>query len=211
MLIGHFSDLHGNLKNLLAFEGKPDVWLNTGDLFPDCPEDPYIGTTPRGKTGLYQKQWFHKNKDAFLRKLDGVPLITCMGNHDAVDLHKYLEHLHPTYRLTPQGFDLLGVRWAGFGETPLELDQVGLSELATQTLSSNPQIVATHAPPSHVLCGSNPSWGLRGLNQLLEAGGHTVRMHFFGHVHEMGGIGDRKWGVQFVNGACRVRGWHFEP
>lgn len=210
MLIAHLSDLHGNLRHFLAFEGKPDVWLNTGDLFPDFPLDPYIGSAPREKTKLYQKQWFHKNKDAILRKLDGIPLITCMGNHDGVDLHKYMEHIHPTYTITPKGFDLLGVRWAGFGETPLEMDQMGLEEMTVRSLASKPQILVTHAPPSGVLCGVNQSWGLMGARRLLESGGHTVRMHFFGHIHEDGGKGDYRWGIQFVNGACRVRGWHFE-
>lgn len=210
MIIGHFSDLHGNLTRLLALQGKPDVWVNSGDLFPDCPDDPYLGTTPREKTRLYQKQWFHKNKDAFLRKLDGIPLITCMGNHDGVDLHKYMEHLHPTYRLTPEGFDLLGVRWAGFGETPLEMDQMGLEEMAVKTLASKPQILVTHAPPSGVLCGGQPSWGLMGMRRLLEAGGHTVKMHFFGHIHENGGTGNHQWGIQFVNGARNARNWIYD-
>ena len=37
MLIGHFSDLHGNLTALFNSPIQPDVWVDTGDFFPDDP------------------------------------------------------------------------------------------------------------------------------------------------------------------------------
>ena len=65
MKILHSSDLHGSYKELLmALEGDFDVWVDTGDFFPNKTRgDRNIETS-------FQNKWFSWNKwcrnDAFL-------------------------------------------------------------------------------------------------------------------------------------------------
>lgn len=204
MLVGHFSDLHGNLNRLLASSEKPDVWVNSGDFFPDDPLYPY--GTPKALARKYQKVWFLQNRPRFLERLGGAPLLTLGGNHDSHDLYSLLRHLYPVHSLDLEPVEVGGLRWAGFGQTPLDTPRFVLDEFAERVVRSQPDVLVTHAPPSEVLCGGHSDWGLEGLEELLSRSPRPPRVHLFGHIHPDGGRDQTAaYGTRYYNGACRVR------
>lgn len=205
MLIGHFSDLHGDLRALLHAPQQPDVWVDSGDFFPDDPTYGY--GSPNEQVNHYQRKWFNGVREEFLERLGGKPLLTLQGNHDDVSLYGLLRHRkYPVFEVTPEGVDVAGVRWAGFGYTPLQLGPELLLRLLHASLAAQPQVLVTHAPPHDVLCGGKPDWGLPCLSATLRSDGHRVKLHLFGHVHEDGGrMQETAWGVRHYNGARKMR------
>lgn len=204
MLIGHFSDLHGNLTALFNSPIQPDVWVDTGDFFPD---DPVYGYgSPNEKASKYQLKWFNGVREKFLERLGGKPLITVSGNHDDTSLYKRLRfRKYPVFEPTPEGIEVAGVRWAGFSGTPLDCPKFILDACIDGALASGASVLITHAPPDGILCDGDPTWGLEGLSARLRGGVTPIRHHLFGHVH--GGGGKRMedvWGVRYYNGARRV-------
>lgn len=209
MRVGHFSDLHGDLKVVSVFvekHGRPDLWICTGDFFPNQPT-----LTDRSEEE-YQGRWFRRESSSFLRALGDVPVIWCPGNHDFVDARTVIPHAH---HITPDGFlDLMGHRFSGFREIPYingrwkgEIQELDFVSIIDDALSHDPDILVTHTPPYGILgCTSSlDEVGSTTLAQYLMYVEHKIKHHFFGHIHECGGQSVEEGGIEFHNSACCVR------
>lgn len=188
----HSSDLHGDLDRLLLTTEPFDLWLDTGDFFPNSrppgPE-PYDDRTERE----HQLRWLtaHGRLTRLTQWLGSRPLLTVAGNHDHADLGLTLREAGLTvHRLTPHGLTQFGYRWAGFREVPaLRGDGVGETNLFETIFSdiqrTQPELLATHAPAAGVL---DPGRGLAipGLAERLREL-PDLRLHLFGHEHRTGG------------------------
>jgi len=211
MKVLHSSDLHGRYKKLLCFEEPFDLWVDTGDFFPNKGRRPATGyrIVPWLERSYQSKWWRWKSLGSRLaRWLDGRPMISVSGNHDFVSLAVLLQaagaHAHAVQ--TERAVDVAGLRWAGFrdipymdGEWPGEAHTFG--EAVDGALAQRPDILLTHAPPAGVL---DDGEGIPELATALRA--HPgPRAHLFGHVHHHGGQETTLGSVRCVNGAEGVR------
>lgn len=211
MRVGHFSDLHGRYKVLdqILDSDLPDVWLSTGDFFPN---------KTRGELSVetrWQTNWWGHKSPSVVSRLRGRPILVVDGNHDFVNLASLLRRDGvQALGITPDGLDWGGLRWAGFREIPYiegtwmgEETQRGLTPLAYRALASGPDVLVTHAPPRGVLDEGEEGYGVDALAEFLPDPRirGKVRHHFFGHVHATGGQDQEKWGIQFHNSATCLR------
>jgi Icc-related predicted phosphoesterase len=200
MRIGHFSDLHGRLETLENATEAPDVWVCSGDIFPN---------KTRGIASVevqFQSNWFLSQN--FPRLLKGKPLLYVPGNHDYANLADLLrEQGYPAETITVEGITFNGVRFAGFREVPYiqgewngESRNVELSAIAVELFNNPPDVLVTHAPPGGIL-GDGHTAGIAALTSLLTYSPHDVKAHLFGHIHEDGGKTIEELGVRFYNSA----------
>lgn len=204
MKIGYFSDLHGDLRSLKALETRyADVMVCGGDLFPDGPGGYGAAYNVREE---YQLKWWNKHKNSFIESMDGKPVLWVRGNHDVCSLYKLMQHIYPdVHDITPSGVVIDGIRFSGFGNTPVDTDNLTIDRLILKTLDSNPDVLVTHGPPSTILDHGRPEWGLNGLAHYLRNKKHSIKLHLFGHVHEDGGKNQKaSYGTAFYNGAQRL-------
>ena len=206
MLIGHFSDLHGDLNILRNAMQIPDLWICSGDFFPN---------KTRGNIPVetkYQTLWFQKHKNEILDLLGGIPVLCVGGNHDYVSFASLLRNVgHEAYEIPRDGIDFMGHRFAGFreinfiqgewnGETPVS----DMKAIVDQVLDADPDILVTHAPPSGIFDRGN-DYGISALILSLMYRDHKVKYHFFGHSHLSGGQIHQEMGIIFINSACHVQ------
>lgn len=200
MRIGHFSDLHGKLAPLRDAEETPDVWVCSGDFFPN---------KTRGIRSIeqeFQKNWFAAQDLPALLK--GKPLLFVGGNHDYVSLADLLAEVgYPAQNITREGIVVGGMRFAGFREIPYiagewngETHRNDLSAIAVDLFNNPPDILVTHAPPAGILDNGHTP-GIEALTSLLTYSDHNVRVHLFGHIHEDGGRNVEEMGIRFYNSA----------
>jgi Icc-related predicted phosphoesterase len=206
MRIAHASDLHGHFEILGQVTEPPDLWVLSGDFFPN---------RTRGNIPIeiqFQTAWFGWKAGSILRRLQGAPVLYVPGNHDYQDLGTLLRREGVDAReITPQGCSFKGLRFAGFGHIPIingewnrETTMNQLSLLTRMTLEKgNPDVLVTHAPPDGILNGYYQ--GIGPLNSALTYYHHRVRLHLFGHAHEDGGKEVSLMGIRFVNSACCVQ------
>jgi Icc-related predicted phosphoesterase len=184
MLIGHVSDIHGNLKSLLSTDVLPDLWLFTGDIFPNMTRGDAEVEVP------FQNAWFAENAEAIVARLGNVPVLSVGGNHDFIDLATRLrEHGVDAHTVTPTGVEILGIRFAGFREIPyIQGEWFGethdFTEVIGHTFASDPQVLVTHAPPAGIL--DEDGYGIKALTTALAYRPHGIQAHFFGHCHGHG-------------------------
>jgi Icc-related predicted phosphoesterase len=208
----HTSDLHGVSEPLLASQEDFEVWLDTGDFFPN--RGRVQGTGYRIDSGTercYQLRWL-EDTDLLVRLRDwlhGRPALSVPGNHDFVSLAALLRQSGAdAHRITTEGIRVSGCTWAGFREVPWmngewEGEVPNLSALVDAAFSADPDILATHAPPRGIL----DSPGLFGVPELAEAltgREHRIRAHFFGHEHDDGGKWIQVGQTLCVNGALSI-------
>lgn len=205
MKIAHTSDLHGNYTILGQVDSPPDLWVITGDFFPNL---------TRGRRSIeeeFQTRWYSMEAGHIIRLLHGVPVLWVPGNHDYVDLVKLLRRDGVrALEVTPKGCTFGGLRFAGFGEIPFICGEwnreVTLSQLACLTRMTlemgNPDVLVTHCPPDGILNGLYE--GIAPLTSSLAYRPHQVRLHLFGHAHEDGGGQVEHMGIRFVNSAGTV-------
>lgn len=206
MLIGHFSDNHGVLSILREALIIPDMWISTGDFFPNAwPLRPDFQIQ-------FQNQWFDEKKNEIIQLLKGKPIICVGGNHDWADLG---------WRLKLEGYpaetldfgkvvELNGIKFGGFkGVPPIngmwcdELEQSVLKEKYMKILDENPQVLVTHAPPGNILAHVG---GINGLDaHLCYRTDLNIRLHCYGHIHEYGGQHIEYNNKLFVNSATTLQ------
>ena len=77
-------------------------------------------------------------------------------------------------------------------------------EVVDRAMLCDPDILVTHAPPAGILDDRAHGGGISELTNYLSYREHSVKAHFFGHIHETGGRVVEKMGIKFINGAGRV-------
>ena len=200
MRIGHFSDLHGKLDALRNAAEIPDVWVCSGDFFPNSTRG--IRTIEQE----YQRKWFAAQNLPSLLK--GKPLLFVGGNHDYVSLADLLTDVgYPAQNITLEGVVVEGLKFAGFREIPYiqgewngETYRGDLSAIAVDLFNNPPDILVTHAPPAGILDNGHTP-GIEAITSLLTYSDHNVRLHLFGHIHEDGGKSVEELGIRFYNSA----------
>lgn len=213
MRVLHSSDLHGDYKALLGWTEPFDVWVDTGDFFPNRGRVARTGhQILDDEERRYQLRWL-KLKELLARLaawLGGRPLVSVPGNHDFLPLAAMLRaHGADAHAVTPAGVDAAGLRWAGFREIPwIDGEWPGEARdfdgLVDATWAAAPDVLVTHAPAAGILDG-NGRYGVGALADALASRPHRIRMHLFGHEHEDGGRTLERAGVLHANGAKSVR------
>jgi len=203
----HTSDLHGRYSLMLDCAEDFDLWIDTGDFFPNKTRGD-VAVEP-----MYQRKWlgWENLPGRLVEFLDGRPALTVAGNHDYTSLaHVLVAAGGDAHEVTPDGIEVAGIRFAGFREIPYiagewngETQQSDFVQIVARTLDSVPVVLLTHAPPAGILDSvlTHPV-GIRPLIDALCYQEHTVKTHLFGHIHEHGGKSVVEMGVRFVNGAC---------
>jgi hypothetical protein len=203
----HSSDLHGNLSTLLAEAGPFDLWLDTGDFFPN--EAAGEVTVEAARERRFQRRWLREQVPTLVTWLAGRPALLMPGNHDYIELSEVLVDAGAdARRIVPSGVDCAGLRWAGFREVKWmdgrwNGECQDFSEPIAATFSRALDVLVTHAPPEGVL-DSELDFGIPALTTALRAS-RGIRAHFFGHDHRRGGEWVDAWGMRFFNGAKTVR------
>jgi len=205
MRLGHFSDLHGNISHI---EGSPEVWVCSGDFFPNETRGIVAEET------VTQTAWFNAIVDELIARLGGKPVIWVGGNHDFVNLAKLLtERGYPAFDATEGMVEFGGHRFAGFREVPFMAGEWAgethdLNPMVDRAFEMNPTILVTHAPPAGILDNDNGcghGCGVRPLATALAYRPHNIVAHLFGHIHADNGHIE-EMGIRFFNGAgtCRI-------
>jgi len=210
MKLGHFSDLHGDLTSLLTSTETPDVWVCTGDFFPNAPR-PIVPS----EQVEYQTTWFHSHSAELKARFAGKPVLFLGGNHDFVNLAELLTNSGylTAHKVGMDGVTVDGVRFAGFpeiryikGEWKGEVTNTDLAVLVVELFGNPPDVLLTHAPPAGILDSVDDSYvGIGPLTSALSYTPHNVRAHLFGHGHDQGGQTTEEMGIRFYNGALHVR------
>ena len=210
--IGHFSDLHGKYHILDRVEETPDLWVSTGDFFPNW-EPAY----PEEEVAK-QSRWFRHKVQSIRARLRGRPVMVVEGNHDFAHLVPLLRRWGvEAYAVGAHPLEFAGWRWGGFREIPFirgrwngELDRDLFAPLIEGVFAAaDPEILLTHAPAFGTLDAADRAHiGIEALAEFLETGGergHRVHHHFFGHNHEAGGLDLERDGISYHNSATTAR------
>lgn len=201
--VAHASDLHGDLDSLSEVFWPVDLWVLTGDVFPDAP----FGD-PDGRE-RHARNWFRRHENALRARFGRTPVLAVDGNHDFAPLAELLRAAGvDAHAVTPAGVTLLGRRFAGFPNIPRmrghwahESTPEELARLVRRTWDAGADVLVTHCPPRGVLDLDDGHLGNAPLAAALARGGHGVEHHLFGHVHGTAGQRAEAWGVRFYNGA----------
>lgn len=225
MKILHTSDLHSNLidvfKEKEGLIDEFDVWVDTGDFFPNNlviksqGNFRYYGVDKDHEV-KFQKEWLKKENilEIITKWLNGRPFISVSGNHDFISLVDELKKFGcpNVFEVSSTGFELFGLKWAGFpninwigGFWNHETVPATFYQIIDEIKLSNPDILITHSPPHKILdVGGfhSENLGIVYLSQFLFNSVHNIKHHFFGHIHELGGSKtDCETGVTFYNGS----------
>lgn len=208
----HSSDLHGACETLLAVREDFEVWLDTGDFFPNLGRVQATGyrIDPQEER-RHQRRWLEESGlAARLRDwLQGRKALSVSGNHDFVSLTDLLRQTGADAdEITTGGVQASGFTWAGFREVPWmngewQGEVRDLAALVDAAFAADPDILATHAPPTGIL--DRP--GLFGIPELavaLTGRRHNIKAHFFGHEHDDGGKWVRVGETLCVNAAAAI-------
>jgi len=205
----HTSDLHGDFHKVLNVLEPFDLWIDSGDFFPNESRG-HRKTEERFQADWMQSENIPAQVAAWLA---GRPMLSVGGNHDFVGLASILRGAGvDAHEITPEGITVAGLRFAGFREVPwIDGEWAGethdFSGVVTATFDAQPDVLVTHAPPAGLLDYAD-SAGCLGVSTLASAlfwRKHAIRAHFFGHIHEWGGHVVHDAGVYFANGAGSAR------
>jgi len=204
----HTSDLHGSYSTALDVLEPFDLWIDSGDFFPNKTRG-HRETEERFQADWMREENIQAKVFAWLR---GRPMLSVGGNHDFISLSAMLWDAGvDAHRITPGGVSLSGFRFAGFSDIPWIAGEWNgethdLSGVVAATFQTPPDVLVTHAPPAGVLdTYAGRSVGIGPLMSALCWNDHNIRAHFFGHVHDGGGKTTEEAGVYFANGANRAR------
>ena len=209
----HTSDLHGRFDKLLNFMEPFDLWIDTGDFFPNAIERKEEGGPDRGVPAIetpFQREWIAPHLRDLANWLGRRPMLSVPGNHDFTDLAGLLRSQGAdAQQVTTKGVDLFGIRFAGFRDIPFRrgewaCESHDLRPVSLRALDCDPDVLLTHAPPAGILEDDRGD-GNAPLATALSFRHHKVRAHFFGHSHRCGGKEQEINGIRFFNGAQRLR------
>jgi len=206
MKIVHFSDLHSEYE-LIGDVEKPDLWICTGDFFPNFTNPMMDKKTRLGVEREKQKQWLENNLDNLNKMLRDVPIFWTNGNHDFI---KPFGIKNLTYLEEGVYAEFNGFKFAGFPEIPklsgAWMNEVGteeMSRICRSVFSEDFDVLLTHSPPKGIL-DNVAYWGIEAVGSepirdyVFDS---NVTLHCFGHIHEQGGKIRKMAGVAFSNAA----------
>ena len=209
MRVLHTSDLHGYMVPGILKHEDFDIWIDTGDFFPN---------ETRGIQAIettYQNNWLNETTrlaDKIVEWLAGKPAIICPGNHDYASLTNNINSRGGNaFEITPKGVTINGIKFSGFRHIPFIAGEWNgeihdFDRVIKPTMVGNPDVLVTHAPPSGILdeyLGVNH--GITGLTSVLAWSEHNIKTHFFGHIHGHGGETTTTMNIKFINGAQKIR------
>ena len=208
----HTSDLHGNYKKLLAaLEGDFDVWVDTGDFFPNKTRGDRSVEVP------FQAKWagWKNLGERIVEGLAGRPLISVGGNHDYISLAALVRDAGGTAFDVSEGpAQVSGLTFAGFREIPWiagewngETLGPDFTAIVEETFAANPDILVTPGPAAGLLDDKAHGGGVVQLASALTWQPHNVKAHFFGHIQRgWGGYHSRRltseWGAGLRSRSC---------
>jgi Icc-related predicted phosphoesterase len=217
MKVAHVSDNHSNAE-LVYQIGKSDaeILIWTGDSLDNVGRVGYGHRISPPVEREYQLSALMRMGKRLQEALQGRPVVFVRGNHDFIPFESRMRSFGIDFYELSDGcrfVDIMGKRFAGFrhipwmdGEWSGEAHEDELESLVEQTLQSEPDVLVTHAPPYGILDGyGDEHWGIQSLPIYLTYHPHKVTHHFFGHIHECGGMFREEVGVKFINGACKFR------
>lgn len=212
MRVAHASDLHGNLLPIKTVANswatqEFDVWLFSGDMFPNCTR----GIVERETK--FQENWFISKRDALFKSLQDKPIICVDGNHDFISIAEMLKKyayqgdvysIHESHVITFKGYKFAGHRYIPYidGEWNGEKHIPEMSDITNRLFQQfgDSDVLVTHAAPS---CELAPEYGCNTLSNALSYLEHTFRYHFFGHIHEYGGKVSKLGNTMLYNNATK--------
>lgn len=204
MRILHSSDLHGSLTNLLSVDEHFDIWIDTGDLFPNAGKRAQ-GQIDRKVEKEFQTAWFERKsyKYRIEKWLNGRRAIYIPGEHDYVELKELMRNTKTRIKRASDTFCLGKYRWSGFphivkNKGIWNREQLSLKSIVASALKTGPQILITHVPAGGILDDKKGSYSL---TDALSKPSCTVRHHFHGHAQKSGGKTQVVNGVRHHNGA----------
>ncbi len=216
--IAHSSDLHGNIDVVIQYYHNKninfDLWLDTGDFFPNSPECNNTGIVNHSFEKEFQEQWLNENNriEKINNFIKNIPFVSVPGNHDFINLVEMLikSGNDNVYQVIPEGINVFGIKIAGFPEIPFingewNFEVHECNQIIEQAVLSGADILATHAPSKGILdlhYKDNDGWSK--LTSSLMYLPHTIRHHFFGHIHESYGKIQQN-GIKFYNGSCNFK------
>jgi Icc-related predicted phosphoesterase len=209
MKICHASDLHGDWSPLFEITNTPDVFVFTGDMHYNVPDNGFSRNHVDEAMGQIEDfgKLIHK-----LRKVIGkTPVVCVSGNHDYIELGKELAsngfnaiHVNtsaqtiPGTEITVAGFP--NVNYIS-GSWNHESDIATMCNVANAALDSDPDWLITHTPPSGILGGHHK--GCDTITNRLAYSQNKLKAHMFGHVHESAGT-HMEMGILFSNAATQI-------
>jgi len=205
MKILHTSDQHGKLRSR-HLECEFDIWVDTGDFFPNKTRGDVHVEVP------FQHNWIERKIRAIINALAGRPLVSVSGNHDYINLAQALINAgyENAHKINPTEIvEVSGLRFGGFpninwieGEWNYETPRGDIGRIVKNCPLDRIDILVTHAPPGSILdLYDGVSEGLAALSSALFYMPNSVKCHFFGHVHDCGGLTEEHHGIRFFNGA----------
>jgi Icc-related predicted phosphoesterase len=206
MKILHTSDIHGTYPKVLdLLGGAHDVWVDSGDFFPNKTRG------DRPEEVRYQNRfWTLKGLGArIVEALDGRPLISVGGNHDYIDLAALVREAGGVaYNVSDGPAVVGGLKFAGFREVPWIAGEWNgethdFSDIVEKAMGESPDVLVTHGPASGLLDQADDGrpCGVRNLTTQLMYAPHNVKAHLFGHIHNQGESTLEEAGILFSNAA----------
>lgn len=218
----HTSDLHGQVvdKVLGAKLGEFDVWFDSGDFFPDL-----FGFAFRSEENKQYQKDYAENIEKFIVKfLDGKPFSCVAGNHDSINLARFLnEKGHKNcHEIKPdEVLDLCGLKVSGFPHVNFingcfynEAFSPHMDKVTSLCLDQEPDTIVVHAPPFGVMDKvyyTGEHIGNRKLtNSIVYNKSNNVKRIFCGHVHSPG-HNKEMLGIDVFNGATQAKIHEIKP
>ena len=103
----HSSDLHGSILSK-PFPEDFDIWVDTGDIFPDFVWPPVSHSAKRP-----QLKWAYEVVPKLIKGLKGRPFVQVPGNHDCVEIVPIFHECGYTnaFRCQPDQYEHPGNSW----------------------------------------------------------------------------------------------------
>ncbi len=216
MKILHTSDLHGKLRSKMLRQDF-DMWIDTGDSLPNQSKN---RNYQEDKESKFQYNWMMRKIDHIISSLNGRPLISVSGNHCYINLAMILRSYGYSNAYTinlGEITEINGLKFSGFphinwidGKWMHEVHKEDINKIVDQCPLNKIDVLLTHAPPYQVLdlyednlSNYKERCGIIPLSNRLMYEVHSVKYHFFGHIHDCGGLTEEHNGIIFHNGATK--------